>query len=146
MKYLIAVLMFAPTLAVAATVTGHSDLSVMPAILGAQSFTSVDQAIGVQKPLFHMEINAQPALNLGLFVGGKKPLLSSAGDPTTFLGGITVCVPGSLLDFALGTKMGDTWIPRLKTGILLADDLTRPNAMHLNPTFAGLLGSYTFGN
>lgn len=136
------------SLAQAAPWAGKLDLG-SPIALGAwQSVTSADEAIGVAKHVWSLSKGDQPLLNIGVFAGVEKPML--AGLPQlnvapTYLAGITTQVPGSALDWALGTQMGAAWLPKLKTGLLLADDLTRPRQLHLRPTFVGVGLTYPLG-
>lgn len=145
MRTLAALLVFVALPARAVVITGRFDASTPPAFGAWQSVVSADQAIGVSKPIYHIAVNSVEAVRLGLFLGGSKPLLSDPPAPIAFLGGLVVTVPGSLLDLALGTHMGDLWVPRLKTGVLLADDLTRPSQLHLRPSFAGIGAAWPFG-
>lgn len=121
-----------------AQIAGKLDLASKPAYGAWQSVESTDQAIGLTKHLWTLSKDAQPLVNVGIFAGASKPMLSEPAAPLRPLGGVTVAIPGSLLDYALGTKWGDTWAPRLKTGLLLADDFTRPSQLHLRPTFVGV--------
>jgi hypothetical protein len=147
MKTLIAaVLLFAAIPSHAAVIAGKIDLTTLPAIGVWQSLQSTDQAIGVSKRFFHVDADAQPLLNVGLFAGGTKPLLSNAGQTTRFLMGETIGVPGSTLDWALGTTWGDKWVPQLKTGILIAHDWSRIHAMHILPDFIGAGVTWLWGS
>lgn len=121
---------------------GHLDLKTMPAFGAWQSLQSPDQAFGVSKRLFHLDYSAQTILNVGIFGGVSKPLLSEPAATPVALGGLTMAMPGSTLDWALGTSWGDLWAPRLKTGILCAYDLSRPNALKVVPGFVGFGVTY----
>lgn len=124
---------------------GRLDLT-SPAALGAwQSLTSIDQAIGISKRFFHIDYAGQPMLNLSVFGGVSKPI-TDPGLPARFLAGDVVQVPGSALDWALGTKWGDAWLPPLKTGVLFAHDLSRIAKAHLKPDFIGIGASWPFGS
>ncbi len=105
---------------------------------GWQSLKSLDQAYGVAKPVWSLNKGEQPLLNLGFFAGVQKPLDPLASSSLRVLAGETIQVPGSALDWALGTKMGSYWLPKAKAGLLIAHDWTRPSAMHLAPDFVGL--------
>lgn len=129
----------------AASWTGRIDRTSPPSIGGWQSLKSADQAFGVSKRVYYVDTDGQPVLNLGLFAGVSKPLFSEPAAAPHALGGVTVAVPGSALDWALGTKWGDAWLPALKTGLLCAYDLTRLKALKAVPDFVGVGASWTFG-
>lgn len=138
-----------PAISHASPWAGKLDLNSAPAIGAWQSVTSADEAVGLSKHLWSLNKGDQAVLNLGVFGGVSKPMLAGLPDLSvapTFLAGVTAQVPGSALDWALGTKMGDAWLPKLKTGILLADDLTRPRQLHLRPTFVGVGLAYPLGS
>ncbi len=118
----------------------------MPSIGAWQSLTSADQALGLSKRVFHIDADAQPLVNMALFGGVSKPMLSEPATPARPLGGMTFAVPGSTLDWALGTNWGDKFVPALKTGILAAYDLTRIKQLHINPSFLGIGAAYPFGS
>lgn len=128
-----------------AQLAGHFDLTTPPAIGAWQSLTSIDQAVGVSKRLLHLDYAAQPLINVSVFAGASKPLVEPA-TPVRFLAGDVIQIPGSALDFALGTKWGDAWIPNLKTGVLFAHDLSRLASSHLTPDFIGIGAMYPFGS
>lgn len=109
---------------------------------GWQSLKSADEAYGVSKPIWSLQKGGQPLLNVGIFAGIDKPLVPLASSAPKFLGGATISVPGSTLDWALGTNMGAMWVPRLKTGVLYAQDFTRPKAMTWGSGFVGVGASY----
>lgn len=125
--------------------SGKLDLVTLPSIGAWQSLTSTDQAIGVSKRFFHLDYSAQPLINVSLFGGGMKPMLSEPSAPVRFLAGDVISVPGSTLDWALGTKWGDKWIPNLKTGILFAHDVSRLSKTHLFGDFQGIGAMWPFG-
>ena len=103
---------------------GKLDFNVPPTLGAWQSFTSADQAVGASEPAWHLEKGGQDLLNLGVAAAIKVHDVNGAGVPVaSFFLGETIQVPGSVIDWALGTKMGDTWVPRLKTGFLVAYDM-----------------------
>lgn len=124
---------------------GKLDATSLPSIGAWQSVRSLDQAFGVSKRAFHIDSGAQPVLNVCLFGGVSKPVFSSPASTPHALGGLTFAVPGSALDWALGTTWGDMWLPRLKTGVLAAYDLTRVKALHIDPSFIGIGAAWPFG-
>ncbi len=123
---------------------GRLDLDSMPSVGAWQSLTSVDQAVGLSKRVFHADYSGQVLVNVSVFAGVTKPVAEPA-TPIRFLAGTVIAVPGSTLDWALGTKMGDAWLPRLKTGVLFAHDLSRLAAAHIKPDFIGVGASYAIG-
>lgn len=123
---------------------GRLDLSKDFQLGGWQSLKSTDEAYGISKRVWHLDKGNQTLLNVGLFVGVDKPLVPLASSSPKFLGGATIAVPGSTLDWALGTKMGDAWAPNLKTGVLCAYDLSRIKQIGLVPDFVGIGASYKF--
>lgn len=146
-KCLIAALfVFAPAAAFSSPLAGKLDLTSLPSIGAWQSVTSADQAVGVSKRFFHADYNGNILVNVSLFAGVTKPMLTEPATPIRFLGGDVIQIPGSTLDWALGTKWGDAWAPRLKTGILFAHDLSRLNKTHLFGDFHGIGISYLLGN
>jgi hypothetical protein len=124
--------------------TGRLDLTPDFGAGAWQSVKSPDQAYGVSKRLFMLQKGGNDLLNLGLFVGVNKPLVPLAGSPLRFLGGATIAVPGSTLDWALGTNWGSQWAPALKTGVLCAYDLTRIKQVKAVPDFVGIGATYFF--
>lgn len=124
---------------------GKLDLVSLPTIGAWQSVQSVEQAFGVSKRWFHLDTSGQTVLNVGVFGGVSKPLLSEPSAAPHALGGLTFAVPGSTLDWALGTNWGDMWLPRLKTGLLAAYDLSRFKTLHVVPGFVGIGGQWMFG-
>lgn len=147
MKKLLAVLLLsvaAPSHA-SSPLAGKLDLDSLPSIGMWQSVTSVDQAVGVSKRLVHLDYAGQPLVNVSLFAGVTKPVFTTPEAPARILAGDIFQVPGSTLDWALGTKMGDAWLPRLKTGVLFAHDLSRLSKTHLFGEFQGVGISYPFG-
>lgn len=127
-----------------ASVSGHLDLTSAPSLGAWQSLTSTDQAFGFSKRFFHVDYAGQPVINVSLFAGATKPVFLPAV-PVRFLAGDVIQVPGSTLDWALGTKMGDTWLPRLKTGVLFAHDLSRLSTTHFKPDFIGIGAAWPLG-
>lgn len=124
---------------------GRLDLTSPPTLGAWQSLRSADQAFGLSKRLFHLDCGDQVALNVGVFGGASKPLLTAPAGGARALGGLTVAVPGSTLDWALGTAWGAAWLPRLKTGVLCAYDLTRLRALKAVPDFVGVGAAWAFG-
>lgn len=124
---------------------GRLDLTSPPAIGAWQSLTSADQAVGVSKRLFHVDYAGQPLINVSIFAGASKPVVQPAV-PVRFLAGDIVQVPGSLLDWALGTKWGAAWLPNLKTGVLFAHDISRVSKTHLFGDFQGIGAAWAFGS
>ena len=110
-----------------------------------QSFTDARQALGFEKRVISLNYNGQEVAKLGLFAGTTHDL-SSLGAAPRAVGGATFAVPGSLLDWALGTKMGAAWLPKLKTGVTASYDLVRPSQAHLHPDFYGFGIAYPVGN
>lgn len=147
MKALLAglLLAFAAPSRAAGPLAGKLDLDSLPSVGLWQSVTSVDQAFGVSKRLVHLDYAGQPLVNVSLFFGATKPIVEPA-TPVRYLAGDVVQVPGSTLDWALGTKMGDAWLPRLKTGVLFAHDLSRLSKTHLFGEFQGVGISYLLGS
>lgn len=122
---------------------GKLDLLSPPSLAAYQSFTSLDQAVGFQKNLWSVSKGPYEVIRFGLFVGYYKPIFSNSSPKT--LGGATVLVPGSVLDWAMGTNYGAQWLPALKTGILVGYDLTHPKTLHARPDFAGPGVTYAWG-
>lgn len=124
---------------------GKLDLASMPSVGAWQSVTNADQALGASKNLAMLQKDGRDILRLGVFAGSFKPVLSEPSSGPRVLGGVTIMVPGSDLDWALGTSWGDMWLPKLKTGMLAGYDLTRPSALHPRPDFIGVGLSYKVG-
>lgn len=125
--------------------SGRLDMDSTPSIGAWQSVRDESQAIGISKRIIVVSKDSTEVLSLGVFAGAVKPLLTEPGTPPSAIGGLTVGIPGSLLDAALGTKMGDAWVPRLKAGVLVGYDLTRPKALSFDPRFVGVGVSYRIG-
>lgn len=123
---------------------GRLDLNTLPSVGAWQSVTDTSQAIGVTKRLFHIDYAGQPLVNLSVFAGITKPFVELAA-PIRFLAGDVIQIPGSDLDWLLGTKWGDAWLPKLKTGILFAHDLSRINKTHLFGDFKGVGVTWPYG-
>lgn len=121
-----------------AQLAGKLDLASMPALGAWQSLKSAEQAIGISKRVWHLDKDEQVMINVGLFGGSSSPLFSEPNASPRALGGVTLAVPGSILDWALGTSYGDTWLPKLKTGLLCAYDVSRPKSLKAVPDFVGL--------
>lgn len=145
-KILIAVIMALAVQSHSSSLAGKLDMTTLPSIGAWQSLTSVDQAIGVSKRFFHADYNGQVLVNVSIFAGVTKPMLTEPATPVRFLAGDVIAVPGSTLDWALGTKFGDAWLPKLKTGVLFAHDLSRLAVAHLKPDFIGVGAAYPFGS
>lgn len=124
---------------------GRLDLPSLPAVGVWQSLTDSSQAVGISKRFFHLDYSGQPLVNVSLFAGVTKPMVQPA-TPVRFLAGDVIQVPGSTLDWALGTNWGDKWAPNLKTGILFAHDLSRIAKTHLFGDFQGIGVQWLFGN
>lgn len=107
------------------------------------SVYNTDSVEGVGLRAWHLDKGTQDILNVGLFVGIHR--YGVLGTPTKGIGGGTFQIPGSLLDFALGTKMGDMWVPKLKTGIFGGWDFVRPKDLKARPDFIGFGAGYPFG-
>lgn len=143
-KLLLVVALLTPSLSHAAW-TGRMDWTSLPSYGAWQSVTSADQAVGLSKHFWTLAKDQSPLLNLGLFAGVSKPMLSDPSASTRFLGGSNVAVPGAALDWALGTSWGQKWLPKLKTGMVFAHDLSRPSQLHWKPDFIGVGASYPIG-
>lgn len=124
---------------------GRLDLKSPPTLAAYQSFTSYDQAFGLQKNVWSLYKGPYEVVRLGVFGGYYKPVFSSPNQSPRSIGGPTVLVPGSVLDWAMGTNYGAAWLPSLKTGILLGYDLTRIKALGIKPDFAGPGITYAWG-
>lgn len=125
--------------------SGRLDMTSGPSIGAWQSLSSTDQAIGISKRLAHLDRSGQEIARIGVFGGVAKSMFNQPGSSAKPLGGLTFSIPGSLLDWALGTKWGDTWVPNLKTGLLGAYDLTRIKTLHSRPNFIGIGAAWPFG-
>lgn len=137
MKYLIAALFIA--LAIpghASPWSGKLDMTINPYASAYQSFTDARQALGFEKRIVSLNHNGIEVAKLGLFVGATHDL-SAVGAAPKAVGGMTLSVPGSDLDWVLGTTWGQQWLPKLKTGVTASYDLVRPSQAHLNPDFYG---------
>lgn len=147
MKIIITALILATAIPARASIplAGKLDLSEIPSVGAWQSLTSADQAFGISKSIFHLDYAGQPLVVLSLFAGVTKPIVQPAL-PVRFLGGDIIQVPGSTLDWALGTSWGKKWLPRLKTGVLFAHDLSRISKTHLFGDFIGIGASYAVGS
>ncbi len=146
MKTLTAALLLIAAPAFASSpLAGRLDLASGPTFGAWQSLTSVDQAVGLSKRVLHLDYAGTPLLNLSVFAGVSKHMLSEPAAPVRFLAGDVVQVPGSDLDWALGTNWGAQWLPKLKTGILFAHDLSRLTKTHLFGDFIGIGASYPIG-
>lgn len=124
---------------------GKSQVMSLPSVALAQSFVSADQALGIHKDLWSLYKGNYEIIRVGGFAGFYKPLLSSPSQGPKSLGGATVLIPGSAFDWALGTDWGSKWLPSLKSGILVAYDLTKPSALRFAPEFCGPIISYKLG-
>ncbi len=115
-----------------------------PSPAAYQSATSLKQAIGLEKSVWSLYKGYAEIVRVGVFAGVYKPFFTTPNVTPSILGGGTLFVPGSALDWAMGTNLGATWIPRLKTGWLLSWDVTHPKTMHAKPDFTGPGISYSF--
>ena len=140
---LVQVLMPQPARA-ASPLAGRLALDPSPNFGAWQSLTSADQATGFSERFFHVDYAGQPLVNVSAFAGITKPITQAAA-PIRFLAGDVVAVPGSTLDWALGTKWGDAWLPKLKTSVLFAHDLSRLSKTHLFGDFIGIGATYPIG-
>lgn len=113
----------APT--IAGPWTGKLDIAFDPSLGAWQSVRSADEAVGVSKLVWSLAKGGQPLLNVSIFGGAVKSILSAPGQSPAAIGGLVAQIPGSALDWALGTQMGATWLPKAKSGLLFACDLTR---------------------
>ena len=146
MKKLIAALFVALAAAVPSRAEVDGKWSFATPALGAwQSLKNADQAIGVKEDLWTIHVNGQPLCVFGWQFSVTKPMLSSPNDPVRFVGGPTFLVPGSLLDWTLGTTWGQQWLPKAKAGLTAAPDVMRLNDISINNTFFGLGISYPIG-
>ena len=132
-KLLVVVIIAAALLPGAARAAWNGKLDLTPdfSLAAYQSVTSPDEVFGVGKRLFSLNKESQDIVNIGIFGGVDR-------EDSHGLAGFTGQVPGSLLDWALNTKMGAAWLPDLKTGMLFGYDLTRPKELRAEPNFIGL--------
>lgn len=141
-KLALLALLFLPCAAKAGEVI-KLDLKSLPSAAAYQSFTSLQQVIGLEKPLVSLNTTgdyAHEILHFGINVSIRvDDRLKPFGTP---LGGPTFHLPGSVLDWALGTKWGESWLPKLKTGLFAGYDIFHPNDIKLKPSFAGFGVSY----
>lgn len=119
--------------------SGHLDLALDFAISAYQSVTEPDEVAGIGKRIFYVNKDAQEIVSLGAFGGIRRSDNHGVAGPTGQ-------VPGSLLDFLLGTKMGDAWLPRLKTGMFFGWDITRPRDLKVRPDFIGVGVNWPMGS
>lgn len=124
---------------------GKLRLHELPSVAVAQSLLTADQAIGVHKDLWSLYKGPYEILRVGGFAGLYKPLLTKQSEGPHELVGATMLVPGSALDWAMGTKYGDEWLPALKSGLLCGYDATHPKTIRLRPDFVGALLEYKLG-
>ncbi len=142
MKYLALLLLVAAPVHAQSQWAGKLDKTGMPYAAAYQSFTSATQALGFEKRIVSLDYKDQEMVKLGVFLGAT----SSLGQSPKVVGGPTFAVPGSLLDFALGTTWGQQWLPKLKTGVAVGWDIVRPSQMQAKPSFVGFGISYPVGN
>jgi hypothetical protein len=143
MKSLITVLMLAAAPSFASPWAGKLDLSSIPAAAAYQSLTSADQAFGFQKHVWGLEYDGQEMMSLSVQASIVKPTLSA--ESPRFVAGPVIAVPGSLLDWTLGTTWGQQWLPKAKTGFTAAPDVTRLNDISVRNTFFGFGIAYPVG-
>jgi hypothetical protein len=142
MKKLIAfIALFLAAISHASPWAGKIDTSIIPYASAYQSFTDSRQALGFEKRVVSLNYNGNEVAKLGLF-GGEA---SSVGTAPKVIGGPTFALPGSLLDWALGTTWGQQWLPKLKTGVTASYDIVRPSQAHLKPDFYGFGIMYPVG-
>lgn len=111
-----------------AVMTGRFDLTSPPFAAAYQSLTDLRQATGFGKHLWTLSKDDQPLLTAGVCI-----LRTTDGHN---VGGGSLAVPGALLDWLLGTKWGDLWLPKLKTGMTIDYDPSRLRGF--TPAFAGV--------
>lgn len=134
-------LIFIPS--VCGAVSGKFDLLSLPQPSAYQSFISPQQVVGLEKSLYFVYISSQELCHVGLDVGMLVNDQIPKGAP---LGGPTLHVPGSLLDWALGTQMGAAWLPKLKAGVFAGYDLFHPTNIKAKPNFSGFGVTYPVFN
>lgn len=145
-KRLIAgLLIFTPAVAFASPWAGKLDKTIIPYASAYQSFSSAEQALGFEKRIVSLDYNGQEVAKLGVFAGASHDL-SAVGAAPKAVAGPTFAMPGSLLDWALGTTWGQQWLPKLKTGVNVSWDLVRPSQAHVKPDFIGFGIAYPVGS
>ncbi len=144
MKNLLAVLFLALVApAHASPWAGKLDTSIIPYASAYQSFTDSREALGFEKRIVSLNYNGQEVAKLGVFAGEAS---GAVGVGPKAVAGPTFALPGSLLDWALGTTWGQQWLPKLKTGVTASYDLVRPSQAHWKPDFYGFGIAYPVGN
>lgn len=144
-KILAAVLLgiLPPVVALASPWAGKLDATIIPYASAYQSFTDATEAVGFEKRVVSLNYDGQEVAKLGVFAGVAS---GAVGVAPKAVAGPTFAVPGSLLDWALGTTWGQQWLPRLKTGVTASYDLVRPSQAHWRPDFYGFGIAYPVGN
>ncbi len=142
MKYLALLLALASAPVHASPWAGKLDKTSVPYVSAYQAFTSATQALGVEKRVVSLNYNGQEIAKLGLFAGEASGAVSVS---PRVVGGPTFALPGSLLDWTLGTSWGSLWLPKLKTGVTAGWDLVRPSQMQAKPSFYGFGIAYPVG-
>lgn len=122
--------------------SGKFDFTSWPYPSVYQSFTSLDQAVGFEKHVWSLYKGNVELFRMGAFGGLYKPMLTEPRQSPRSLGGVTAQVPGSALDWALGTHWGAEFVPALKSSVIIAADLTRFNDIGWRNTFYGVGLSY----
>ncbi len=120
---------------------GKIDKEWNPYASAYQSFTDARQALGFEKRIVSLNRDSQEVAKIGLFLGATHDL-SAIGAAPKAVGGATLAIPGSALDWALGTTWGQQWLPKLKTGVNASWDFVRPSQAHWHPDFYGFGISY----
>jgi hypothetical protein len=131
MKKLFLALLLLPAAAVASPWRGVLDAQWPPKPALYQSLVDADQAAGVQSSLWSVTYGTQTLITAGAFAGATRA-------QEKIIAGPTVKVPGSLLDWTLGTSWGQAWLPKAKAGLLIGWDFTRPAILKAKPNFAGV--------
>lgn len=122
---------------------GRLDTSIIPYASAYQSFTDSREALGFEKRIVSLSYAGNEIAKFGVFVGEAS---GAIGVAPKAVAGPTFALPGSLLDWALGTTWGAQWLPKLKTGVTASYDLVRPSQAHLKPDFYGFGIAYPVGN
>lgn len=142
--FAVALVCFGSSARAASPWAGVVDKTWNPYASAYQSFTDTRQAVGLEKRVVSLEYNGQEMIKLGAFAGATHDAGALGAAPRA-VGGLTLAVPGSLLDWSLGTTWGQQWLPKLKTGVTASYDLVRPSQAHLAPDFYGFGVAYPVG-
>ena len=130
MKKLIAALMLLAAPSFASPWQGKLDTTFVPYAAAYQSFTSATEVLGLEKRVLSVYYNGQEMIKFGVLAGESS---GAVGVAPRAVAGPTFAVPGSLLDWSLGTTWGQQWLPKLKTGVIAWYDLARPSQAHWRP-------------